>query len=69
MRRLIVVGMLCLAGCQGFTGPFAPRSPVRVDDPRYSIREQESLARDRYAFPEQSPKVAPPAGSYYPLGQ
>ena len=69
MRRIIMIGILCLAGCQSVTGPFAPRSPERVDNPRLPISEQESLARDRYAFPEQSPLVAPPAGSYYPLGK
>ena len=63
MRRIIILGIvLCLAGCQHVIGPFAPREPVRVDDPQISISEQESRGRDRWAIPDNSPKVGPTTG-------
>jgi hypothetical protein len=67
MRRILILGILCLAGCQNVSGPFAPRSPERVDDPRLSISEQESRGRDRWAIPEESPRVGPPAGNVLPV--
>ncbi len=69
MRRVFLVAILAMAGCQNTIGPFAPRAPERVDNPRLSIAEQEFLGRDRYAIPQESPKVAPPSGLIYPLGQ
>jgi hypothetical protein len=60
MRRLIFAGLLFLTGCQNVVGPFQHRDPARVDDPLLSISEQKRLGRDRLAFPEESPKVAPP---------
>ena len=67
MRRILILGILCLAGCQSVTGPFAPRSPERVDDPRFSITEQQARGRDRYAIPDDSPKVGPPSGIGLPI--
>lgn len=60
MRRILILGILLLAGCQNISGPFQPRSPVRVDDPCLTIEEQERLGRDRLAYPDDS--VAPPTG-------
>jgi hypothetical protein len=60
MHRIILIGILCVAGCQNVLGPFAPRDPARVDDPRLPIAEQERRGRDRYALPEGSPYLAPP---------
>ncbi|MBI2808643.1 MAG: hypothetical protein HYX68_26945 [Planctomycetes bacterium] len=48
------------------TGPFAPRTPKRVDDPRYPISEQEKWGRDRYAMPDDASHVAPPSGLLLP---
>lgn len=63
MRHLCVLGiLLCLLGCQSLTGPFAPRAPARVDDPRLPISEQESRGRDRWAIPDQSKRVGPSSG-------
>jgi hypothetical protein len=61
MHRAILVGFLLLAaGCQGLVGPRERRdNPVRVDDPRLTIPEQERKGRDRLALPEWSPTVAP----------
>jgi hypothetical protein len=60
MRRLFMLGILCLAGCQGVAGPFTPREPQRVDDPRYSVPEQQRRARDRLPLPQESLTIAPP---------
>lgn len=69
MRRIIFLGVLCLAGCQNTIGPFSAREPGRVDDPRLPIGEQQMLARDRYALPQESPAVGPPSGNNYRYGQ
>jgi hypothetical protein len=60
MKRLILGGVLVLAGCQNIAGPFQPRGPGRVDDPLLPIGEQQRRGRDRYALPEDSPNLAPP---------
>ena len=59
MRRVILLGVLLLAGCQSTVGPFAPRGPERVDDPLLSIPEQQQRGRDRLALPEDDRGVAP----------
>jgi hypothetical protein len=69
MRHILILGILCLAGCQSTIGPFAPRTPQRVDDPRNTIPEQESRGRDRYAIPDESQQVGPPSGNAYPFGR
>ena len=69
MRHILILGMLCLAGCESTIGPFAPRSPQSVTDPRLSIAEQESRGRDRYAIPVESPLIGPTSGNVYPLGK
>jgi hypothetical protein len=67
MRRLMILGILLgLAGCQSMIGPFAPRQPKRVDDPRLPISEQEKWGRDRWALPDDASKVAPPSGTLLP---
>jgi len=60
MRRLYLVSLLFLAGCQNVMGPFE-RKPERVDDPLFSITEQQRRGRDRLALPEAS-VLAPPTG-------
>ena len=61
MRRVLLTGILLLAasGCRDIIGPFEARKPERVDDPRYTIPEQESRGRDRLALPTDS---GPPTG-------
>ncbi len=61
MYRLLLVGVLCLAGCQGTAvrGPFAP-APDRVDDPFYTIGEQQRRGRERLSLPEDDTSVTPP---------
>jgi hypothetical protein len=52
MRKLLLLGVLFLSGCQNVVGPFGYRPPQRVDDPNYTIREQERRGRDRLALPD-----------------
>jgi hypothetical protein len=61
MHRLMMAGVLLAAGCgtTNIRGPFA-RSPDRVDDPYYSIAEQERRGRERLSLPERSPAAGPP---------
>lgn len=61
-----MVILLSLAGCQNVRGPFDPKSPARVDDPRLPIFEQERRGRDRFALPDESPMVAPLGGASRP---
>jgi hypothetical protein len=61
MSRLFLISLLCLAGCRGVVGPFQPRDPERVDDPRISIQEQQARGRDRLALPDDS-SLAPRTG-------
>jgi hypothetical protein len=59
MRKLIPLGLLLLAGCQNIVGPLEHRQPLRVDDPRLPIPEQEQRGRDRLALPDASDHLAP----------
>ncbi len=65
MRHILVLGVLCLAGCQSTVGPFQSRSPQRVDAPGITLQEQEARSRNRYALPDESPQVAPPSGNEF----
>src|SRR5437868_5498705 len=66
MRKLLLLGVLVLAGCEGFIGPFQSRKPERVDDPQYTISEQERRGRDRLAIPAGD--VGPQSGVELPPG-
>ena len=63
MRRLFLLLLVLITGCQGLRGPFAARSPARVDDPHLSIAEQERLGRDRLALPDKSPVLPSEVGA------
>jgi hypothetical protein len=52
MRKLILLGILLLAGCQNVVGPLGYRRPLRVDDPNLTIEEQQRRGRDRLALPD-----------------
>ena len=46
-----IMGILLLAaGCQNVVGPFRADT-MRVDDPCYTIREQQRWGRDKLALP------------------
>jgi hypothetical protein len=67
MRRLLLLAVLALCGCQGVVGPFG-RGPIpdRVDDPRLTIAEQERKGRDRLAYPDEAPTVEAPRSALDP---
>jgi hypothetical protein len=65
MRKLILLGVLALAGCQNVAGPFAARPPQRVDDPHISIPEQQYRGRDRLALPDDTSGM-PASGANIP---
>jgi hypothetical protein len=55
MRRIILLGVLLLTGCEGVSGPRQHRADLTpVDDPRLSIEEQKVRARDRLALPDNT---------------
>jgi hypothetical protein len=66
MRSLMAIGLLLLAGCQNVAGPFAARPGVRVDDPRISLDEQKSRARDQWSLPDDFSGLAPKSGGAIP---
>jgi hypothetical protein len=60
VRRLCLLSLLGLAGCQNVNGPLGYRRPERVDDPRLPISEQQARGRERYSYIEDdrlSPKT------------
>src|SRR5947207_954252 len=63
MRHFFLVVLLFTAGCENLRGPFAPRSPARVDDPSLSIAEQQVLGRDRIGLPDNSSVLPSEAGA------
>jgi len=65
MRQLLLLGVLCLAGCQSVTGPFQRRPPERVDVPGVTLEEQGIRVRDRYALPDETSYGAPPSGNLF----
>jgi hypothetical protein len=61
MRQTFLLCVLLLVGCEGVVGPRVHRdNPVRIDDPRLTIDEQQRRERDRIALPDSSPNVGPP---------
>jgi hypothetical protein len=53
MRRIIMLGILLLAGCTGVTGPRQHRADnTPIDAPWLSIAQQEQRGRDRLALPD-----------------
>ena len=63
MRNILIAGiLLVLAGCENVVGPFRSKEPIRVDDPGYTIAEQQRWGRDRLALPDESRWTVPPTG-------
>ncbi|QVL34737.1 hypothetical protein KIH39_12755 [Telmatocola sphagniphila] len=55
MRRFILLGFICLAGCKGTTGPFENMKRTdKPDDPLFTMDEQQRRGRDRYALPQDT---------------
>ena len=62
MRRLLLCALMLAAGCQNVDGPFRRDRRERVDDPRFSIPEQERRGRAGIALPDESGLSGPPSG-------
>jgi hypothetical protein len=63
MRHILIAGvLLAVAGCRTVDGPLTPQTPIRVDDPSYTIGEQQRWGRAKLALPDDSPAVLPPTG-------
>jgi len=62
MRRMMLLGLLLLTGCQNTIGPLVNRQRGRPDDPYYSIEEQKRFGRDRYSLPDDSYTAGPKTG-------
>jgi hypothetical protein len=68
MRRLFLVALLGLAGCQGVVGPLQRRGiNDPIDHPCLTTDEQARRARDRLPFPDTSPATGPPTGAEEPV--
>ena len=59
MKRLVLVAVLLLAGCHSVVGPFQRRPSERVDDPLYTIAEQQRRGRAASALPDDQATLAP----------
>lgn len=59
MKRIVLAALLLLAGCQNVVGPFRSRGPERVDDPLYTIAEQQRRGRAQLAVPDDQTTMAP----------
>jgi hypothetical protein len=59
MYRFVLAATLLLAGCQNIVGPFQKRPPERVDDPFYTISEQQRRERARLALPDEQNSLTP----------
>ena len=60
MRYILIAGiLLATAGCANVVGPLRADTK-RVDDPCYTIGEQQRWGRDKLALPEESPWIVPP---------
>jgi hypothetical protein len=65
MRKLFMLSLLLLSGCQSIAGPFQSRPPTRIDDPRLTPSDQEVRLRDRLALPDNT-GGAPRTGAEVP---
>ena len=61
MRRKLLLATLFLSavGCTRFAGPIAVRHSGPADAPGYTIEEQQRRGRERYAIPEDDPRIGP----------
>src|SRR5437016_4779700 len=66
MRRLLMLCVLIVTGCQNVVGPFEHRQARRVDDPCLPIPEQQRWGRDRYAWQYESSSALPSTGAQLP---
>ena len=67
MRRLFLLGLLLLTGCQNVAGPFRRSTVDRPDSPSFSIAEQERRGRAGWALPDESFLGGPRSGSAHSI--
>lgn len=67
MRRLFLLGLLFVTGCQNVAGPFRRSTADRPDNPYYSIAEQERRGRAGWALPDESFLGGPRSGSAHSI--
>ena len=58
-RRLLVLGVIALAGCSRFSGPLETRQLPRADAPGYDIEEQKKRGRERNSVSEDDFRIGP----------
>lgn len=60
MKRIVILAaVLLVTGCHNVVGPFQRRSSERVDDPLYTIAEQQRRGRAGSAAPDDQTTLAP----------
>ena len=71
MRRMMLLSLLLLTGCQNTIGPLVNAKRGRPDDPYYSTAEQKRFGRDRYPLPDDANIAGPKTGVevYGPTGR
>ena len=58
-RRMLVLVVIALAGCNRFSGPLETRQMGRADAPGYTIEEQQKRGRERLAVTEDDYRIGP----------
>ncbi len=58
-RRLLLLAVLSLTGCNRFSGPLESRQQGRADAPGYSIEEQKVRGRERLSITEDDYRIGP----------
>ena len=58
-RRLLLLGVLALAGCSRYSGPLESRQQGRADAPGYNIDEQKVRGRERLSISEDDFRIGP----------
>jgi hypothetical protein len=58
-RRMLILGVLVLAGCNRFSGPVETRQLPRADAPGYDIEEQKKRGRERNSISEDDFRIGP----------
>jgi hypothetical protein len=74
MRRLFLLGLFLLTGCQNLAGPFTRNKSVndpsyanRPDSPNYSITEQERRGRAMWGVPDETFLGGPRSGAAHSI--
>ena len=58
-RRLLLLAVIALAGCNRFTGPLETRQLGRADAPGYTLDEQQKRGRERLSISEDDFRIGP----------